>query len=350
VNVTTTRGKVYGIGEFESNSFDGEKPSIVELRSEFLQAAVKLKPSISRSLRDNLLPLYRSIPLFSFEAVSSKELDENSSYLMQRWTQSAWATTCRPTWNDIENAWSIRDSSDEFSFHFPGYYATWDEFGPELSIFDVAPHTDPSIPAFIDQMFSWSRDHHLDMQWCRYHAFETLDLWSLDVSLRNELIWQYLPWDFRTLSVPIDSFMPVINVEDLSFTFDLSEELKWKAMFYPRRGNRKELENAFLCELEAKSKAFEKGFRAYLDILEKMARNDGYTKSTVKRQREHIEWFAKVQILGISYQTIAKEFNSKRGNPNIEEENKSVRKAVNEMSKLISLPIRHAASRQGRRP
>ena len=108
-------------------------------------------------------------------------------------------------------------------------------------------------------------------------------------------------------------------------------------------------------ELKAKVERLVEQTKHFMDEREAAAKSEGYTASIDKSNIDHINWFAEVQIAGTLFEVLAEEYYAAEeekigGRINTKDKTKVIRKAVNEMARLIGLPLKPDQSRKGRRP
>lgn len=351
----------FGKGEFEKHStpYDDATDSISDLRSRFLQLCGELKPSLVDQLQE-LLPLYSRVPLFCFEADPGRTRVRGKSRRNRQLIRTDWATRCRPTWYFLEESWKARNEQQPFEISFPANFSRWIKGDWEEPWDDCSRHRDPNIELFIKRLTQWSFENDLDHPWCRYHAFETLDLWRARDDLREARIWQLLPSDLRNGTTTIwdaeihrgFSKRPLPSTH-IQIDFDLAEYYSKPLAFYPLWGFKSEVDEA-LEKLTLPVKKFVDEITNYLKLRERDAGDLGFVRSKAKKNDEHLRWFAQVQMGTASYKELADAYNAKhRSNYVVEreagEETKTVRRAVNEMSKLLNLKIRRSVTKRGRR-
>src|SRR5215211_7967446 len=141
--VSKSKNIKFGIGEFEN---DRSRNSVIDFRSRFLQTADRLCPTMSNVIISDLLELYRTIPLFCYEA----ELGRKTRF------REPWYRVNRPPWSIIEDAWSHRCRERLLKIRFDPYYAVMiGEMDWEHPAGRLAVHDDPKIDLFVGKIFEW---------------------------------------------------------------------------------------------------------------------------------------------------------------------------------------------------
>lgn len=316
----------YGTGQLEKPDRWGTTDSVKDLRSRFLTAAGKLKPQILDDLEDQLLSTYNKIPSVCYNADRRRQKRVFANDTQRRFFLVGWAEDHRPSWYQLEEQW--------------------------LDQQDVGG--DPRLGKFITLMFEWSTRHNLDASWCRYHAYETLDLWSVVDDFRKARIWQLLPWDLRNRTSEIKMFRPERPEFETKIEYDLAEKLGRQLLFYPTYGGRDEILDG-LKELQGKVDILVQNTKRFLTEREAAAISEGHIPSAEKSNPDHLDWFAEVQILDTPYAVLADRFHAdedqKLGRPTERHDRtKPIRRAVNAMSRLLGLPLNTRQSLKGRRP
>lgn len=168
-----------------------------------------------------------------------------------------------------------------------------------------------------DSIWEWSRSTGLDADWCRASAFNTLMLWASSEKL-NELDWQY-----------IHHKLAVSGFEPEKFCFP---HPAWNPGDTSRDAFKSTIQQSFNQQLDK-----------YLDRTQ--ARFGLNTKVKMKHNDRHFTWLVLLQVERKEYREI---FESDRQEFNLGEE-RSVRKAINDLARFIDLPLRSDATRPGRR-
>ncbi len=321
----------FGVSEYEGAVEDEELLSVEHMRSYFLQSVSELVPEVLDELESELLPLYRVISLFCYEA-DEKRREESDVRI-----RATWRDHNRPTWEYVENAWINRSPDKSFVVQFDEYYSFYDEDDTwNVPFFRTPAHKDPNIAAFIEKMFDWSRRHNLDAVWCRARAYETLDFWCYDQSYLERRIWKYEPLDLLPFALhPIT----LSKYDSMEFIFKF-------LTLYPSVGYRPDVEREITEDFKAQLKFF-------LDGREKIASKAGMSPTPNKREMSHFIWLAQFQVKEMSYREISNEVDPPRGSakaPYLSDDTKKVRKAVNDLARAIKLPLRAEGRRPGRRP
>jgi hypothetical protein len=336
----------FGLGEYENIDDDGAGNSRQDLRSLFLHTASKAKPELASELED-LLGLYSQIPLFCYTADKKRRNTRGGG------KRYSWSSHCRPKWKYIEDAWQqhmkMRAKSSttktHFKLKFDDYYDVYDRNGTWWSSFDMPPHTDHNIEQFILTLFNWSNKYRLNATWCRQFAYETLDLWSQSETYRKARIWWYttahvsssrLRKSYSKLVMLLRAFEPL--PQELVF--------KWTT-FYPVQGFRG-------AEKKLISAKFGEELDTFLDRCEQQAQDANLVRSVRKNTREHLQWLVDFQVKQMDYNEIRGTGKSRKTSPHSTQssgdETKTVRQAINQLAKLIELPLRDEPRRPGRPP
>ncbi len=345
-----------GLNQFDKKDRSRPLASIVSLRSRLLREAVKVRPAISTDLERDLLPMYREIRLFCFEADRRRSklftkpifnyLDLPREYQKKReW----WTSTCRPQWTLLERAWMKRSKRKPFLFDFPEYFATKGRDGISVNTpLDTPHHDDPKIANFITAMMDWSCSHHLDVTWAREHAFETLDIWAIDNEIRAAGVWQDLPNHLLTGEVTIHPFG--MTVPELRLNVDIGEMFGKALSFYPGGiGKRKDMEAALDDLLYHAVDTLKSDFATFLDSREKEAKRKGFVEAESEPNDQHFKWLVQVQFLDRSTKELGTEHH-KIKKSNVVDESKIVRAPILELAKLIGLPLRTGRHKTPSRP
>jgi hypothetical protein len=280
----------FGTAEYEAPT-ENERPSRERMRSYFLQNVSSTIPEVADELENELLPLYQQIPLFCFEADSSRRRRRRRN---ARWE---WRDHNRPSWETIETLWVNRPTNTPFEVRFDDYYDEPDKSfaGGWISPFTRQPtHKDPNIGVFVEKLFVWSRRYYLDATWCRAHAYETLDLWCVNKNYRKARIWLPKPLMFFD-DVPVPT-SPISIIEHTSpkFIFEY-------VTHYPSLGFRKDIREEMI-------EAFTKKLDAFLDEREAEAKAFGLEPSPKKYAPHHFRWLAAYQVGGMSKKSLAKKY------------------------------------------
>jgi hypothetical protein len=190
-----------------------------------------------------------------------------------------------------------------------------------------------NLSALQKSIFEWAREWKLNATWCRERAFNTLEYWCSYPDVHESLTWNY-----ESVWEPIVAFR---QGEHPKFQFEFKT-------LYPREGHRTSLERRITEE-------FKRELKAFFDSREQMAKKAGMKPVPKKREQTHFEWLVCFQVKGMSpkeilrsYQPHVYETALERGS--LSEYTKRVRKAVNEVSRLIILPLRNDGTAPGRRP
>lgn len=345
--VRRTKSLRLGLGEYEALNSEDATTSLQELRSLFLNIASKIKPELAFELAD-LLSLYGQIPLFCYTASKKRR---NTAGGGKRFS---WSRHCRPKWRYIEEAWRIhveetqkRTSQEKpFKLKFDQYYDVSGGEGLWLSHFNMPPHDDPKIAAFIQRLFEWSTRHGLDAPWCREQAYETLDLWSQSEEYKGAKVWWYTTAHVSSLGRGKGRDKVVMFLRAFEARPDMGKlQFTWHTLF-PVQGFRAEVRQSIM-------NAFQEQLDAFLDQREQQAQDTNLVRSTRKNSTEHLKWLAYFQLKKMDYKQISiSENTSKNANQHVyvNDETKKVRKAINDLAKKIKLPLREEATRPGRRP
>jgi hypothetical protein len=291
-----------GNGEFESQEEGRVPPSVHHARDLFLETLSKMIPEVLSDLYDNAFDTYQKAGLHFDAAVHEERLKHLNTYdrigeLSRLEYQHRWNS---PDWRNFE-----------------GEEITYDE----------------NLSALQSNIFDWSRTWKLDADWCRERAFKTLDWWCSYPDMRERLMWNYEPvWE---------TVIAFRRGEHPRFTFE------YKTL-YPRDGHRPTLERRI-------TESFKRELKAFLDSREQMAKEAGMKPVPKKREQTHFEWLVCFQVKGMSpkeilQQYVPSDYAAALERNSMSEYTKRVRKAVNEVSRLIVLPLRNDGIAPGRRP
>ena len=293
----------FGNGEFESRTENAIPPSVYHARDYFLEVVKKLSPDVLTDLSKKPFDCYRKTGLH-FDAMAHEERLKHLN-----------------TYDKIREMARLRT-------HHEWNSPDW------RRIFEVEEITyDEPMGALQNSIFEWSRKWNLDAVWCRERAYHTLDFWCSFPELPENLVWNYEPaWE------TIAAFR---QGEHPSFIFE-------SKTLYPRVGMRAEVERRLTEEFRAQLKAF-------LDKREKMAKDAGLNPVRKKREDMHFVWLISFQVKEMSYERILaryfpNEYATAKRDGCISERTKRIRKAVNEVSRLIGLSLRRDGIAPGRRP
>lgn len=339
-----------GVGEYEFTDDHGDRPSIVHLRSFFLEEARKARQGILRDLGDKIFPLYRKIPLVCFEADLRRTRYAPKSSVGYGFYREPFSTEIRPSWYEIEKAWEARDKGEPFAIIHPEYYGRYRDGGMLRE--ECPPHDDPKIEQLVRLMCDWSKSNFLDASWCRHHAFETLDLWSA----KRELIgrcWQPLPLNLITGTVEIPALTPNEIDFETAIQFDLSEQAKKLLIFYPTYGQSDSIWSE-MGRLEKEVDRLKENLKGFLNKRDREARRTkGLKPSINKKSLEHIKWFARIQMGKETYTTISTKYYAaqRKIHPTYSPSNltAAIRGSVTRVSNLIGLKLPKNVSRPGPR-
>lgn len=280
-----------GNGEFESVIDGATPPSVQHARYYFCDAIRKLAPEILVELGRRPLDCYRKTGLHFDERGHKERLKDLSLYDRIREIERLRAL----------HVWNL----PEWRTHFE----------------DAEIDYDDRLAALQKIVFAWSLKWNLNQLWCREHAVRTLDFWCTSDHARKMLMWHYEPiWE---------TIIAFRRGEHPAFVFE------YKTL-YPREGHRAELERRMM-------DAFKQQRKAFLDNREQLAKAAGMRPVPQKREQLHYAWFVCFQVKGMSYQEILekyypKEYEAARNEGTLNEHTKRIRKAVNEVSRLIKLP------------
>jgi hypothetical protein len=289
--------KFGGGAEYERVSRDGERASLKEMRSCFLQTVCDLVPEVTDELEKEVLPLYLQIhSLCCVQAISESSILSRS-----------YRANNRPiSWNSIE---------DQLNKKVGGPWSV---------------DKDGKITAFGQKMMDWSYSHNLDAFWCRQSAYETLDLWCYEEDSRKSRFWY---WEYgREIDL---KFLRILSPK---FVFEYTT-------LYPQSGLRGEVE-------EKIREDFEKKLKSFLDGCESAAEFQGLKATPVKLDLIHFDWLVLRQVrkppmtckqIFERYQDQVK-FEGLRHVTTV----RAVEKAVKELADELGLTPRYAG--RGRKP
>jgi hypothetical protein len=290
-----------GNGEYESAIEGRDPPSAHHARDVFLMTLSEMLPEVLRDLERSSLEYYRKSGLHFDDAAHQERLKHLNQYdrirEMTRLQQHhRWSS---PEWNNFEE--------EEITY-------------------------DQNLSALQKSIFQWSRKWRLDASWCRERAFHTLDYWCSYPDSHKRLAWNYEPvWE---------TVVAFRQGEHPRFRFE------YKTL-YPREGHRSRLEQRI-------TEAFRRELKAFLDSREQIAKEAGMKPVPKKREKSHFEWLICFQVKGMSPKEILAHYEphvyeGAIGRGSLSEYTKRIRKAVNEVSRLIGLPLRIDGIAPGRR-
>jgi hypothetical protein len=329
----------FGLGEYENIGEDGVGNSRQDLRSLFLHTASKAKSELASELED-LLGLYCQIPLFCYTADKKRRNTRGGG------KRYSWSSHCRPKWGYIEDAWQehMKRGTTHFKLKFDDYYDVHDRNGTWWSAFNMPPHTDPNIEQFILTLFNWSNKYGLNATWCRQFAYETLDLWSQSERYRKARIWWYTTAHVSSSRLGKSNRKSVMLLRPFE-PWPQEFVFKWTTL-YPVQGFRG-------TEKKLISAKFDKELDTFLNRCEQQAQDANLVRSVRKNTREHLQWLVDFQVRRMGYNEIRGTGKSRKTSPNSPQssgdETKTVRQAINQLAKLIELPLRDEPRRPGRR-
>jgi hypothetical protein len=293
----------FGNGEFESNIEGVVPPSVHHARDYFLRVVRELAPDVLLDLSKKPFDCYRRTGLHFDATAHQEKLEELNPYDQIREMSRL---RHQHQWNSLD-----------WQHHFENEIIIYNEH----------------LSALQKSIFEWSQTWNLDAAWCRQRAYHTLDYWCSSPVSHKSLVWNYEPaWG------PIVAFR---QGEHPRFVFE------YKTL-YPRVGMRAELERLITEDFQAQLKAF-------LDSRERMAKDAGMSPVRKKREEMHFAWLVFFQVNEMSYERILeqyfpKEYATAKRDGCISERTKRIRKAVNEVSRLIRLSLRKDGIAPGRRP
>jgi hypothetical protein len=173
---------------------------------------------------------------------------------------------------------------------------------------------EPCLEELFDALRCWGSRWHLDEEWCLNQAFETLRYWEETGDFDN---WDGVGISFRTSASP----------DERRFIFEhTASDLTART----RRQIRDEICKALKRELEV-----------YLDRMECLARERGFTTVPNKFTSEHYEWLVYFQVKGHPYEKIRLKY-SMISSP------QAIQKAIKQLAAFIGLPLREDRRRPGR--
>ncbi len=218
---------------------------------------------------------------------------------------------------------------------------------PQWSEVELEPSSwsfdyDENLIKLRESLFQWSKNQHLDAMWCRAFAYQTLDYWSRLPERCNDVSWYS-----ATNGTPSCLFRPLPYEEaaskeqrTLTFVRELEDYSRTKR-----------------AQIRAGAvKAFEQYLDSHLDQMEATANKRGFAATLKKREPLHFEWFVNFQVNGMSYEDVfALHFPNlhaslKQQGKLSSDNTKAIRKAINEISRIIELPLRPEGKAPGRRP
>ncbi|HXG94460.1 MAG TPA: hypothetical protein VNN73_19110 [Blastocatellia bacterium] len=224
---------------------------------------------------------------------------------------------------------------------------------------DSASLTDARIAVLRESLFDWSREHNLDVAWCRKRAYDTLDYWSYSPRAHQERRWEFEMfgrWDAPSLdyderrqktdwayqSPPIDE--PQSFFYQPQIRFDTSGEMQIDLEDFKRQA---------------------KAYADYLNGLKRQYRETRLDAMHSDHRPDHYEWAVWFQVVGKGYEEIFKQYYPQEY-ANLEsqshgigqssfrvclaERTQRIRKAVHQVASLIGLPLDEVRTAPGRRP
>jgi hypothetical protein len=176
---------------------------------------------------------------------------------------------------------------------------------------------------------AWLRRWHLpcppeDDRWCFEWAMQTMHEWEI----MHE--WHVDPRNIRGYRWAPPEGSPGIIDPEQAFRFELTAPIPGRAV-RPLDGWNPEYERKANAARRI-SGAFSQALKAYIDKLDRAARERGNQRTPTKRERAHFEWLVRFQVKGESFADIA------AGLPHIT--SKAVERAVRRTAKLVGIPLR----------
>ncbi len=248
-----------GKGELEHTD-DVEIPySVRDARDYFLDAVKEVKPEVLEDLAGEPFRLYKAAGLAYERGCSEKEFEN-----LELWDR-------RKEMFQAEKR--HRGNHPDWSGHFENEEVDYDE----------------NIRAMQKSIFHWSKEHNLDVNWCRARAYETLDWWYWSGSSHENRTWNY-EMEMQT--------MIATRKGEMDFVFRIRSN-------YPMFGFRPDEETRI-------TEAFKRELKTFLGERERIAKENGMTKPKVKHEYLHFIMFAYSQVKEWTQEEIAKKFNVSR--------------------------------------
>ncbi len=340
----------FGKGEFEAVEKGRDPDAITQMRWEFLPRASKANPQIVDHLHDSVLPIYERVPLIHFQADPKRSRRREDKELQWKNARANFNCVRRPGWRILEDAWSRREPGQPLIVDYPDYYARIGKGGRVEVPLQAPLHEDPLLTDFVERLFDWSEKFRISTPWARRHAYETLNLWTANEAFKSVRLWD-LQFE-RFTSSPSSPELPEIQPPaiDLPSAAELTESLSLS--LYPSWVSRERVEEQ-LRSFKTSVDAVTKGVLEFLDERDAAAENAKWFKAKLKKNPEHFDWLVHAQVMGKSYEEVFQHFLAPRLPPPTPgtiptDHVKTVRRAVNELSKLIGLPLRADLTRPGR--
>ncbi len=176
---------------------------------------------------------------------------------------------------------------------------------------------------------AWASQWNLNDPWLRLRALDTLAHWH-DLSKDHQEAYPVarlpmLDWFHE----PISLYVPLTD-DDIRNRVELP-------CYEPWQQYREDAENNIRAE-------FEKLLGEYLDRVERLMEEQGWTRTKEKRNWQHFEWLVWYQVEGLTYDAVARRVQDSAdaegdGGPFYERE--TIRGEIVSTAKLIGLTLRH---------
>ena len=190
------------------------------------------------------------------------------------------------------------------------------------------PESEPMLVPLRESLWAWAERWNLNDDWFRARAFFTLADWCFKPETFAGLKWSYgiLIWGHE------------FKVEPFKF--------KWA--WNPLK------ESRFVAERVMRA-AFDEMMRQYFDETEARATSLGYKPTRRKIELKRFEWLLCFQIKGMTYAQICEQENPQlyadhEARGTLGDHTKRIKKAINDLAKLMFLPLDKERTTPGRRP
>jgi hypothetical protein len=207
-------------------------------------------------------------------------------------------------------------------YHFRTLGSVWNDIEA-----NEIPESEPMLAPLRESLWKWAEEWKLNDDWFRARAFFTLADWCFKPQTFAELKWSYgiLIWGSEFKVNPF----------------------KFEWMWNPLK------ESRFVAERVMRA-AFNEMMREYFEATEARATSLGYKRALRKIELRHFEWLVYFHIKGMTYAQICEQENPQlyadykiRGV--LSDHTKPIKKAINDLSKLMFLPLDKGRTSPGRR-
>jgi len=295
--------------EFYSGALDLEDHTLsrINAQMQFLKAIRRHASNVLDELRDELLVYFRSA-----------KLHESKPHMMPLY----WFYVLT-----LGRGGSLREA-----IHEHAVFLKSKGFVPSLDKAVLSLTTERLRP-LANGLWSWSEANGLDVDWVRQRAFFTLAHW----------VYNGAKSTLREHSGMKDSQNDwSYNHPDVAIPFEL-KDFTFAWAWHPARDSRSSITKII-------RQRFKEKLQENLDNTEATFKEQTGIKTPLKRKHneEHFHWLVLFQVKKMSYSEIVGPSDLRKGY--LSDDTKKVRKAINDLARLIDLPLRSEGTRPGRRP